>query len=248
MNSAVIDAKGIYYKELNKKVKAEILKGAEIITLDNVNGQRYIADGLSGKQQVIINGVPGNDLAAFLDGLELVINANAQDAIANTMNAGRIIVHGNAGDTVGYAMRGGEIFIKGNVGYRVGIHMKEYQDIIPTIVVGGKAGNFFGEYMAGGRLILLGLDLAAEDEIVGDFCGTGMHGGIMYIRGTVEEYKLGKEVKIVETTEEDKAFLERYVDRFAEYFGYSREEILAKPFQKAIPFNKRPYGNLYAPW
>lgn len=52
--------------------------------------------------------------------------------------------------------------------------------------------------MAGGVLVLLGLGLEAGEEIVGNYCGTGMHAGVMYIRGEVEDYKLGKEIKDVE--------------------------------------------------
>jgi len=162
------------------------------------------------------------------------------------MNAGKIIVHGSAGDIIGYGMRGGEIFIKGDVGYRVGIHMKEYMDKVPVLVVGGKAGDFLGEYMAGGRIIVLGLTLKEDEEITGLYCGTGMHGGVMYLRGQLQPYQLGKEVKIVDMEEEDYKFIDKYVTEFVKYFGYSKEFIMSKPFYKLIPYNKRPYGKLYA--
>ncbi|MHB1419630.1 MAG: GltB/FmdC/FwdC-like GXGXG domain-containing protein [Bacillota bacterium] len=240
-----IDAKGQYYADLNKLVKQALTDGAQQITIKNVNGHRYIGDGIRGRQKITIEGVPGNDLAAYMDGLELIVKGNAQDGVANTMNDGTIIIHGDAGDTLGYAMRGGEVFVKGDVGYRVGIHMKEYRDKIPAIVIGGKAGDFLGEYMAGGILILLGLNVC-EDSLVGNFCGTGMHGGVIFIRGQADEHQLGKEVKVVEMTVEDQRLLENYVRRFARYFAMDAGEILKAPFSKLIPFNKRPYGNLYA--
>lgn len=244
--AAIIDAKGIYYRELNQRIREVLNSGVEELRLDNVNGQRYIGDGISGSQTLVINGTPGNDLAAYMNGLKIVIYGNGQDAIGNTMNDGTIIIHGNSGDTLGYALRGGEIYVKGNVGYRVGIHMKGYQDKNPVIVIGGKAGDFFAEYMAGGIQILLGLDLEPGEEIVGDFCGTGMHGGVIYLRGTVEEHKLGKEVKIVALDEDDKAVIEKYVRKYADYFEQDAAEILAHQFSKLIPYNTRPYGNLYA--
>ena len=55
-------------------------------------------------------------------------------------------------------MRSGKIFIKGDVGYRVGIHMKAYENLYPVIIIGGTAQDFLGEYMAGGLLIVLGLN------------------------------------------------------------------------------------------
>lgn len=244
-----IDAKGMYYRQLNELVKQAVADGETEIVLDNVNGQRYIGDGVRGSNvRIVINGTPGNDMAAYMDGPELIVHANGQDAPANTMNDGKIVIHGSAGDTVGYAMRGGKIFIRNNVGYRVGIHMKEYMDKIPVIVVGGKAGDFFGEYMAGGTLMLLGLDLPEEQEMVGNYCGTGMHGGVMYIRGDVPEYKLGKEVKVVNLTAEDEQKIRDLVEEFCGYFGKDPQEVLSVKFNKLIPFNKRPYGNLYCPY
>ena len=244
----VLDAKGVYYKELNERVRAALAAGAAEVTIRNVNGQRYIGDCLSGRQRLIVEGTPGNDMAAYMDGLELIVNGNAQDAVGNTMNDGKIVIHGHGGDTIGYAMRGGEIYVRDFVGYRVGIHMKEYLDKVPAIVIGGWAGDFFGEYMAGGVLVLMGLGLPKDQEIVGSFCGAGMHGGVMYIRGEVPEYKLGKEVKIVPMTPEDDAKVRGFVTAYVQNFGGNVKEILAKPFAKLIPYNKRPYGNLYAAW
>ncbi|HBV87620.1 MAG TPA: hypothetical protein DEF42_13445 [Desulfosporosinus sp.] len=244
----VLNAKGLYYRELNSKIREEIATGSQDIVVKNVNGQRYIGDGITGKARLTLKGTPGNDMAAFMNGLELFVEGNTQDSIGNTMNNGKIVVHGSSGDTVGYAMRGGEIYIRGNGGYRVGIHMKEYQETIPAIVLGGKAGDFLGEYMAGGVIVVLGLDLEESEEIVGSYCGTGMHGGVMYIRGEVDGYKLGKEVKVVALTEKDHEQINRYVKDYVGYFGGSYEDILAKPFSKLIPYNKRPYGNLYCGW
>lgn len=241
-----IEARHVHYRDLNRSIKDALAAGENEIVLNNVGGQRYIGDGISGSRRIVVNGTPGNDMAAFMDGPEIVVNGNAQDALANTMNAGRIIVHGNAGDTAGYAMRGGEIFIKGNVGYRVGIHMKEYLEKKPVIIIGGRAGDFFGEYMAGGIMLLLGLNLQDEDEIVGSYCGTGMHGGVIYVRGEIEEYKLGREVKQVDPDEEDMTVIGSYVKRFCKYFGFNYDYVMNRNFKKLYPYNKRPYGNMYA--
>ncbi len=244
----LVDAKGVYYKQLNEEIRTRLASGAAEIRIANVNGQRYIGDGVSSAARLILEGTPGNDMAAYMDGLEIVVEGNAQDAIGNTMNAGKIIVHGHAGDTVGYAIRGGEIYIRDYVGYRVGIHMKEYMDKVPAIIAGGKAGDFLGEYMAGGVLIVLGLGLEADEDIVGSYCGTGMHGGVMYIRGDVPPEKLGKEIRVVDMTAGDQEKVSRYVQNYVSYFGGSVAEIMAKPFAKLIPYNKRPYGNLYCFW
>ncbi|MDR2860266.1 MAG: hypothetical protein LBV66_00340, partial [Elusimicrobiota bacterium] len=175
-----IDAFNIKYKELNEIINETINVDSNIV-LDNVFGQRYIGCVLPQSVKIKINGTPGNDMAAYMDGAEIEVFGNAQDAVGNTMNDGKIIIHGNCGDTAGYAMRGGQIYIEGNVGYRVGIHMKEYKEMKPLIVIGGKAGDFLGEYMAGGTIILLGLGLNKGEDLTGKYCGTGMHGGKIYL-------------------------------------------------------------------
>ena len=246
-----IDAKGIYYKELNELIHQAVNSGERDIILDNVNGQRYIGAGLSGDIKIIINGVPGNDLAAFMDEPTIIVNSNAQDGIGNTMNAGKIIVYGDAGDIVGHSMRGGKIFIKGEVGYRVGIHMKAYKELNPVVIAGGCSGDFLGEYMAGGLIILLGLGRAEgkrgnSHPIVGNYVGTGMHGGAIYIRGKVEKYQLGKEVKAIELDEEDFREIEVYLREYCADFSLNFEEIIRDRFIKLTPYSTRPYGRLYA--
>ena len=243
---AKIDAQGVYYRELNEQIKELVAAGEKEIVLDNVNGQRYIGDGLAKEVKIEINGTPGNDLAAFTDGVELVVNGNGQDGIANTMNAGKLVIHGNAGDILGYSMRGGRVYIKGDVGYRVGIHMKGYQQQQPTIVVGGTAGDFFGEYMAGGRLILLGLNSGPDEAVIGNHVGVGMHGGEIYIRGTVEEYQVGLEVQVSEATEEELEELREHLTDYCQDFDLDLEEVMAAKFSKLRPVSSRPYGNMYA--
>jgi glutamate synthase domain-containing protein 3 len=244
-HQARIDGMGVYYKTLNEQIREEIERGATEVILDNVIGQRYIGTGLAYPGvTVTINGVPGNDLAAFMNGPTLVVNENAQDGVANTMNSGLVIIDGNAGDVVGYGMRGGSVYVRGNVGYRVGIHMKAYGDNRPLIVVGGFARDFLGEYMAGGEIVVLGL---GDDggRVVGSYVGTGMHAGAMYIRGQVAEHQLGKEVRLTEPDEADRARLRDIVTEYSRVMKLDSQAILEAPFVKIHPYTSRPYGRLY---
>lgn len=140
-------------------------------------------------KRIVVEGVPGNALGAYLNGASVTVKGNAQDAVGDTMNKGLIAVHGNIGDAAGYSMRGGKLFVKGNAGYRAGIHMKAYGDTIPLIVIGGSARSFLGEYQAGGVIVVLGLE-RANKNIVGDFPCTGMHGGKMFLRADCRELSL----------------------------------------------------------
>jgi len=239
-----IDAKGLHFKQLNKLLRDAAKKGIKEIEIVNVNGQRYIGTGIDQEATIIIRGAPGNDLGAFMDSPTIIAYGNAGDCVGNTMNNGRIIIHGSAGDIVGYSMRGGEIHIRGNVGYRVGIHMKEYLGHFPVIVIGGAARNFLGEYMAGGRIVVLGLDVDG-DEIVGDYLGAGMHGGKMYIRGAVREDMLEMGVKIDSMTREDSTELRKILAEYCKNFKLSLPSMLKHEFTKIVPTTYRPYGRMY---
>ncbi len=240
----VVDAKDIYYRDLNRLLqKIFVERHPKVIELRNVTGQRYIGTRIRGEVEIDIFGTPGSDLGAFMDGPTIKVFGNAQDGCGNTMNSGRIIVYGHAGDILGMSMRGGKIFVKTDIGYRGAIHMKEYKEKIPVIVVGGTSQDFLGEYMAGGVVILLGLNNKSHRAT---FIGTGMHGGRIFIRGRVEDYQLGKEVGLEEPNEEDRKVLEENITEFCTYFGYEPSEILKGPFIKLYPKYLRPYGRLYA--
>lgn len=166
-----------HFKILNEMVREA---ADDTVVIDDCLGQRYIGSGLAGKK-LVINGTPGNALGAYLDGATIVVRGNAQDATGDTMNDGLICIHGSAGDATGYAMRGGTILVEGNTGYRAGIHMKAYEDRLPTLVIGGRAGSFLGEYQAGGLIVVLNLT-DGEGRFSCNFCGTGMHGGKIVVR------------------------------------------------------------------
>ena len=237
-------AKGVYYSDLNEQIK-QIAQTPGEIDVKEVLGHRYIGCGLTSHTTLNVFGTLGNDSACYMDGATLQVYGNAQDGIANTMNDGKLIIHGSCGDIIGYAMRGGEMFIEGYAGYRVGIHMKEYYEKIPKIVIGSKAGDFLGEYMSGGRIVVLGLGLKKGEEAAGRYFGTGMHGGAMYIRGPVCEALMGGEIAKKELDEDDKEFLVQTVADYARYFDTDTSEIKIDEFSKYQPKSARPYGEMY---
>ena len=215
----------------------------EDCTLINCCGQRFIAAGMSDKS-ITINGVPGNALGAYLNGASITVNANAQDAVGDTMNEGKIVIHGNIGDAAGYAMRGGEIFVQGNAGYRAGIHMKEYEDKVPVIVIGGCAGSFLGEYQAGGIIMVLGLN-RGNKRIVHNFPCTGMHGGKLILRGECADIQFPSQVSARTASEEDMTLIRRLIEKYCSLFNADCEEILDAPFTVITPDSANPYKQMY---
>jgi glutamate synthase domain-containing protein 3 len=235
-----IDAKNKYYKELNREI-ADTPDNE--ICLENVCGQRYIGTNASGKDITVV-GTPGNGLGAYLNGTNLVIKGNAQDATGDTMNAGEIIIHGCVGDACGYGMRDGKIYVRDDAGYRAGIHMKEYNEKIPNIIIGGRTGSFLGEYQAGGRIIVLGIGY--EDRCpVGGFCGTGMHGGEIFIRTEKLPVNLPAQVEIKTATDADIAEIRADVMEFCGKFDINPEEVMNAHFYKLTPNSSNPYTELY---
>lgn len=239
---ATINAVDMHYRDLNFLIKSNSNPIKEI-HVHKVSGQRYIGTGFKNQVEIHIYGTPGNDLAAFMDGPTIYIHGNAQDGVGNTMNSGKIVVYGHAGDIAGYSMRGGKIFIRDDVGYRTGIHMKEYQDIRPLMVIGGSSRDFLGEYMAGGVILVLGLNLHEKECHTAKFVGTGMHGGVIYVRGKITN--LGKEVEVRDIDENDVNLVRSLVKEFCDYFSFDFDEIMNRKFTKIVPVSNRPYGRLY---
>jgi glutamate synthase domain-containing protein 3 len=241
-----INSDGVYYRDLNARLREAIADGVTKIELQNVQGQRYIGTDLDQPVEIEISGTPGNDLGAFMNGPRIIVHGSAQDGCGNTMNEGEIIVHGRAGDTVGLSARGGKIYIRDDVGYRAGIHMKEYKGKKPVIVIGGTAQDFLGEYMAGGTIILLGMNLKDGQDHLSRYVGTGMHGGVIYVRGNIPKYHLGREVGVAKLNKKDHTVLKKHVLAFCKLFGCNADNILKDSFIKLYPRWLRPYGRLYA--
>ena len=244
-NVLKVDAEGLYYKDLNCLLRQAICANdIERIEIRNVCGQRYIGTDLDKNIQIDIYGTPGNDLGAFMNGPRIVVHGNGQDGSGNTMNEGQIIINGHAGDVTGNSMRGGKIFIRDYVGYRVGIHMKEYQRKIPQIVIGHTAGDFLAEYMAGGVMVILGLNLKQGEKCNAKFVGTGMHGGVIYERGEILEPVNG--TKIMDVGKRDLKTIENLVNEYCNHFDADPKGIMAGKFKKILPISKRPYEKLFS--
>ena len=241
-----LDANGLHYRELNTRLREASRDSYQRVELHQVCGQRYLGTDIHRPLEIHIYGTPGNDLGSFLDGPRIIVHGNTQDGCGNTMNSGEIIVHGHAGDILALSARGGRVFVRDGVGYRAGIHMKEYQEKRPQVVIGGSAQDFLGEYMGGGVLMVLGLDLAPGQPHRTSFIGTGMHGGVIYLRGEVRDYQLGREVGVAEPDEKDRAVIEALVRDYAALFGRDPQGVLQGKFIKLFPRYLRPYGRLYA--
>ena len=236
----IINSQGLDPREINELIRTA---KEESIILNNCLGQRFIGSGL-GKKEISINGIPGNALGAYLNGASITVNGNAQDAVGDTMESGEIVIHGSAGDAAGYSMRGGEIYIKNNAGYRAGVHMKEYKQKKPVIVIGGRAGSFLGEYQAGGIIIVLGLNSDGR-PIVSNFPCTGMHGGKMILRGELPQIHFPHQTTSHTAGEDDFAQFAPFIKKYCDHFGADYDKLINDKYTVITPDSKNPYKQMY---
>lgn len=143
-------------------------------------------------------------------------------------------------------MRGGKLFIKGNVEYRAGIHMKEYLDSVPWLIIGGTVKDYCGEYMAGGRVVVLNMENSKMSP-VGYSVGTGIHGGAIFVRGEVKEYQIGTGAIFAELDESDKTFLKEVLEEYSRNFDTDTDGIVPDDFVKITKKGSRPFAKLYTP-
>ncbi len=235
----IIDARQYTNEDLNDNIR----KGEAQVQVDNCLGERFIGAGLSGKK-IVVNGTPGNALGAYLNGAEIIVNGNAQDAVGDTMNEGSIFIHGNTGDAAGYAMRGGKIYVEGNAGYRAGIHMKAYKEKLPVMIIGGRCGSFLGEYLAGGIIVVLGLNNDGK-KTVGNFPCTGMHGGKVFLRTSDNSIDFPSQVNTHTATQEDMQEIMPYIEEFSKVFNKDKKTLLESEYIVVTPDSANPYKQMY---
>lgn len=229
-----------HFQEANERVRAALAE-ADTVELREVYAQRYLGCAMPEGKRLEVHGVPGNDMACYMDGGEIEVFGNAQDQIGNTMNGGRIVVHGRCGDAAGYAMRGGRILVRDDCGWRVGIHMKQYEGRCPVIVIGGDAGSFLGEYMAGGIIVLRGRP--------GSYLATGMHGGTIYLREPLAPEDVPEGLVLEPVDDDDLAVLAELLADYNRCFAGDLGapiEATGEGYFRLRPASSRPYASLYA--
>lgn len=120
--------------------------------------------------------------------------------------------------------------------------MKQFEDKCPAIVIGGDAGSFLGEYMAGGIIILLGKP--------GNYLATGMHGGVIYMKHQLADDDIPTGLVQEAVDDDDRAVLRTLLGRYNEYFsadlGGKEVEATGEGFFRLKPASSRPYASMYA--
>ena len=147
------------------------------------------------------------------------------------LNAGaEIVVHGNASNGVMNAAAQGRVYIGGSIGAR-GMTMTKQNPRFepPELWVLGSAGDYFGEFMAGGIAVVCGLtedqDLISDRLIMGYRPLVGMVGGKVFTRGNAKGFSQ-KDAKVIPLGDEDWGWLEENLALFLDKIN--KPELLSK--------------------
>lgn len=175
-----------------------------------------------------------------LPGTEIVVDESTS-ADVGWLNAGGLItVRGDAGDTAGHCSSGGRIYIGGRAGTRTGSLMKHdplYEE--PELWILKNVGSFSFEFMGGGRAVICGWDSEAFDSVLGERPCVGMVGGVVYVRGPIDQ--LPGDVRPHPLAQEDIDFLAGGMDQFLAAVGHA--ELKAElsdwsQWQKLVPLTQ----------
>jgi NADPH-dependent glutamate synthase beta subunit-like oxidoreductase/glutamate synthase domain-containing protein 3/NAD-dependent dihydropyrimidine dehydrogenase PreA subunit len=178
---------------LEEQIQTAVARGHRTIQV-NAYGQHGIGGRLwragSDRIHVKVFGQPGQRVGSMgLASTSIEVLGPASDDVG-WLNAGAdIVVHGNAGNGTGNAMAQGKIYIAGNIGAR-GMTMTKHNPRFdpPELWVLGSAGDYFGEFMAGGVAVICGYEAQTAHNVLGYRPLVGMVGGRVFFRGSQEGY------------------------------------------------------------
>jgi glutamate synthase domain-containing protein 3 len=102
-----------------------------------------------------------------------------------------------------------------------------------------------GEYQAGGIIIVLGQNKDGL-PIINNFCGTGMHGGVMYLRCSKLPHQIPKQVTAEVVNGNDIPELVAIVKDYCSHFAdYDADYLLNAQFTVLRPNSQNPYKQMY---
>ena len=221
-------------KKEGKRISSRVLE--EIIHRHIKNGRRNIEvegfgqHGIGGrlwdagaeKTYIRIIGQSGQRTGSFGHAnTRIEVMGPASDDIG-WLNAGaEIIVHGNASNGVMNGAAQGKVYIGGSIGAR-GMTMTKRNPRFepPELWVLGSAGDYFGEFMAGGIAVICGHAAEQKDQMLGYRPLIGMVGGKVFVRGSVEGFSK-KDAKLSVLSDDEWNWLLTNIGTFLEKINQS---------------------------
>ncbi len=212
-----LDASKLSSRQLNTRLRAFVASGVRRVRVLNPQGIHYLAAGLEGPLEILVDGSVGYFAGSLAENVEVIVGGNAGWFVGDNMTSGQVVVEGHGGNGVGQYLMGGRVVVRRDAGDRVGALMKRGE-----VIIGGSAGIMAGLYMMGGKNIVLG-DL---EERAGEM----MIGGAIYVAGRVES--LGRNAVLKEVSRDEACDINRLLELYGFDGDYS--------FQKIVPESRRP--------
>jgi len=186
--SGKIDGNRISSRILEERIQDAIDQGYRNLEI-RAFGQHGIGGRLwragTGPVHIKVTGSSGQRLGSLgFSNTRIEVTGPASDDVG-WLNAGaQIVVHGHAGNGAVNGMSQGKVFVAGNIGAR-GMTMTKHNPRFeaPELWVLGSAGDYFGEFMAGGIAVICGMNPQNPDNVLGYRPLVGMVGGKVFFRG-----------------------------------------------------------------
>jgi NADPH-dependent glutamate synthase beta subunit-like oxidoreductase/glutamate synthase domain-containing protein 3/NAD-dependent dihydropyrimidine dehydrogenase PreA subunit len=143
------------------------------------------------------------------------------------LNAGATItIHGNTGNGACNAMAQGKVRVAGSIGAR-GMTMTKRNPRFdpPELWVLGSVGDYFGEFMAGGTVVVCGHHPQTPDNVLGYRPLVGMVGGRVFFRGPHMGFSQ-VDAKMIPLEESDYDWLVTHLESFLK--AVHRPELFAE--------------------
>ncbi len=173
---------------LEERIQRAVADGRRRLQIEAF-GQHGIGGRLWGageeRVHIRITGHPGQRVGAMGSPNTVIEVLGPASDDVGWLNAGaEIVIHGNAGNGLANAMSQGSIYVAGNIGAR-GMTMTKHNPRFdpPQLWVLGSAGDYFGEFMAGGVAVICGHEAQTPENVLGYRPFVGMVGGRVFFRG-----------------------------------------------------------------
>lgn len=226
--SGIIAGERVSSRIIEERIQDAVVQGHRTLRIDaygqhGIGGRLWSAGNDPVRIQVI--GQPGQRLGSMgFPNTSIEVLGPASDDVG-WLNAGaEIVVHGNAGNGCANAMAQGKILISGNIGAR-GMTMTKHNPRFepPQLWVLGSAGDYFGEFMAGGIAVICGFDAQNPQNILGYRPLVGMVGGKVFFRGPHGGYSQS-DAKLFSIRDEDWNWLSQNIRSYLNQIG--RNELI----------------------
>lgn len=140
----------------------------------------------------------------------------ASDDVGWLNTGAEIVILGHASNGVANAMAQGKVYVAGNIGAR-GMTMTKHNPRFspPELWVLGSAGDYFGEFMAGGIAVICGQGPQNPGNVLGYRPLVGMVGGKVFFRGAHSGFSR-TDAKMVPISDEEWSWLQENMQSFLE--------------------------------